>query len=77
MSSHPNPNAGYAPEPHLDQSSLEWARLGYIPIEPRPDMLAEIATLVRSLTYEEMITLAEGIGIEAAKLHEWSKNRET
>ena len=76
MSSHPDPNAPFAPslEPlGLTPKELEWLRKD----PPTLDKLAEIATLIRSLTFGEMITLAQGIGIEPAKLHEWSTSSGT
>ena len=66
--SSPTKNVSYA-EPLEPEGETRWER--YIK-STKLDPLAEIASLLRSLTYGEMVALAEGIGIDAGKLHEWS-----
>ena len=39
--------------------------------------LAEIAALMRALTYGEMIDLAEGLHVDPKTIHEWSQGHET
>jgi hypothetical protein len=45
----------------------EWADAGRL-IDP----VEEIKFLFRTLTYEQMMTAAGGIGIEPGKLHAWA-----
>lgn len=64
---------GYAP-PALYNSSVN---LDLVYEETVRNRLAEIAALMRALTYGEMIDLAEGLHVDPKTIHEWSQGYET
>lgn len=64
---------GYAP-PTLYNSRVD---LDLVFEETVRNRLAEIAALMRALTYGEMIDLAEGLHVDPKTIHEWSQGHET
>ena len=76
----------YAP-PHVRQHAermLEMMKNGDTEISghenfdpPRIDPLDDLASIMRRLTYGQMVELAEGLGVDPDVLHKWSHDRST